>query len=332
MTAASFLPSTAWTSSGVARRPVRVVEQFLCSYPLKGPTNMFLFLRRPHKFTKPRNETRVKRRTSLLYNSFQHYLLTPWCRVLLEQLTGLQLVKKFPAFHGTRRFITALTNVRHLSTLSEPNPVHIPTSHLLEIHSNIIHPSAPRSPQWSLSLRFPQQDPINPPLLTHTRHMPSPSHSSRLFSALRVKFWSISAIQVKNFPSFLPSFLPSSLPPFLFSPSLPPSFPPFLSSVLPSFLLAWRRTSLAFIFSNLSLGFRHTDSVYRHFFQTAWPFVCIDTLLLYCCLLSLFLYYNHFVFPVPHLPLASIMSKSLNGYLNLTVQWVQARAADSVLT
>ena len=43
------------------------------------------------------------------------YLLTPWCRVLLEKLTSLQLVKKFPAFHGTRRFITALTNVRHLS-------------------------------------------------------------------------------------------------------------------------------------------------------------------------------------------------------------------------
>jgi len=40
------------------------------------------------------------------------YLLTPWCRVLLEKLTGLQLVKKF---HGTRRFITALTSVRHLS-------------------------------------------------------------------------------------------------------------------------------------------------------------------------------------------------------------------------
>ena len=43
------------------------------------------------------------------------YLLTPWCRVLLGKLTGLQLVKKFPAFHGTRRFITALTSVRHLS-------------------------------------------------------------------------------------------------------------------------------------------------------------------------------------------------------------------------
>jgi len=43
------------------------------------------------------------------------YLLTPWCRVLLEKLTGLQLVKKFPAFHRTRRLITALTSVRHLS-------------------------------------------------------------------------------------------------------------------------------------------------------------------------------------------------------------------------
>ena len=46
--------------------------------------------------------------------------------------------------------------------LGQPNPVHIPTSHLLEIHPNIIHPSKPRSPQWSLSLRFPHQDPIHP--------------------------------------------------------------------------------------------------------------------------------------------------------------------------
>ena len=51
-----------------------------------------------------------------------HYLLTPWFYVLLEKLTGLQLVKKFPAFHGTRRFITALTSVRHLS-LSWASPI-----------------------------------------------------------------------------------------------------------------------------------------------------------------------------------------------------------------
>ena len=43
------------------------------------------------------------------------YLLTPWSRVLLEKLTGLQLVKKFPTFYGTRRFIIAFTSARHLS-------------------------------------------------------------------------------------------------------------------------------------------------------------------------------------------------------------------------
>ena len=62
------------------------------------------------------NSRHFTRKTSLTY------LLTPWCRVLLEKLTGLQLVKKFPAFHGTRRFITALTSVRQLS-LSCASPI-----------------------------------------------------------------------------------------------------------------------------------------------------------------------------------------------------------------
>jgi hypothetical protein len=54
----------------------------------------------------------------LLYNFLTYlltYLLTTWSRVLLEKLTGLQLVKKFFAFHGNRKFITALTSARHLS-------------------------------------------------------------------------------------------------------------------------------------------------------------------------------------------------------------------------
>ena len=49
---------------------------------------------------------RTVRRVGKQLPSILTYLLTPWCRVLLEKLTGLQLVKKFPAFHGTRRFIT----------------------------------------------------------------------------------------------------------------------------------------------------------------------------------------------------------------------------------
>jgi hypothetical protein len=39
--------------------------------------------------------------------------------------------------------------------LGQPNPVHIPTSHILEIHPNIIHTSTPRSTHWSFALRFP---------------------------------------------------------------------------------------------------------------------------------------------------------------------------------
>ena len=58
-----------------------------------------------------------------------------------------------------------------VSFLGQPNPVHIPTSHLLDIHPNIIHPSTPRSPQWSPSLQFPHQDPVLQKLCTwNTNH------------------------------------------------------------------------------------------------------------------------------------------------------------------
>jgi len=51
----------------------------------------------------------------LLFTCLLTHSLTPWCRVLLEKLTGLQLVKKFPAFCGTRRFIAAPISANHLS-------------------------------------------------------------------------------------------------------------------------------------------------------------------------------------------------------------------------
>ena len=89
------------------------------------------------------------------------YLLTPWCRVLLEKPNVLQLVKKFPAFLWNSK-VHYRTHKRPppVPVLDQPNSVHIPTFNLLEIHPNIIHPSTPRSPQWSLSLRFPHQEDI----------------------------------------------------------------------------------------------------------------------------------------------------------------------------
>jgi hypothetical protein len=63
----------------------------------------------------------------LLSRSILH---TPRSRVLLGKLTGSQLVKKFPAFYGTQRFITVFTRARHLSL--SINPVHAPPSHSLK--------------------------------------------------------------------------------------------------------------------------------------------------------------------------------------------------------
>jgi len=71
-----------------------------------------------------------------------------------------------------------------LCTLGQPNPVYMPTSYILEIRPNIIHPSTPRSPQWPPSLRFPHQDLKHTPYLTHTRHMHKPSHSSPFYHTL----------------------------------------------------------------------------------------------------------------------------------------------------
>ena len=42
------------------------------------------------------------------------YLLTPRSRVLHEKITGFQLVKKFPTFYRTRRFLTGLKVSPHL--------------------------------------------------------------------------------------------------------------------------------------------------------------------------------------------------------------------------
>jgi hypothetical protein len=47
-----------------------------------------------------------------LPNSCAKSFLTPWSRVLPEKLKRPKLLKKFPAFYGTRRFITAFTRTR----------------------------------------------------------------------------------------------------------------------------------------------------------------------------------------------------------------------------
>jgi hypothetical protein len=101
-------------------------------------------------------------------------LVTPQTRVFLEKLTVLQLVKKFPAFYGTRTLITVLTTVSHMS-LSQANPIHALTVYFFNIHLNIILPSTPRSSKWTPFLR------IFPPKPVCTSYVPFAPHISFSF-------------------------------------------------------------------------------------------------------------------------------------------------------
>ena len=95
------------------------------------------------------------------------YLLTPRCRVFLEKLTGLQLVRKFTAFHGTWSFITALTSVRHLS-LSWGSPIQSIYPHPTSWRSILILPTHLR-----LGLPICSFPPVSPPR-TYTPPYPQP--------------------------------------------------------------------------------------------------------------------------------------------------------------
>ena len=114
-----------------------------------------------------------------LFTYLLTYLLTPCSRVLPEKLTGSQLVKKFPAFYGTRRFITAFASACHLS-LSWASSIQSIPPHPTSWRSVLILSPHLRVglPSWALSVRFPHQNPVDASPLPHTRCIPRPSHYS----------------------------------------------------------------------------------------------------------------------------------------------------------
>jgi hypothetical protein len=79
--------------------------------------------------------------------------------------------QEIPRILGTLMFMIAFTSARHLSL----DQVSIPTSYFLKVHLNIILPSTPGSPRWSLFLRFHHQNPVYASPLHSSVHATCPT-------------------------------------------------------------------------------------------------------------------------------------------------------------
>ena len=154
------------------------------------------------------------------------YLLTPCSRVLLDKLTGFQPVKKFPAFYGTRKFITAFTSASHLS-LSWARSNQVIPPHPISWRSILIF--SPIYAWFSQVFIFLQVSPTNPCIrlfsFPHALHAPTISFFSilspeqinkslimqfsplhRYLAHLRPKYSPQHPILKHSVPTFLPKY------------------------------------------------------------------------------------------------------------------------------
>ena len=108
--------------------------------------------------------------SSSMYIMLFAYLLAPCSTVLLEKLTDFQPVKKFPAFYGSRRFITQLTSSRPLS-LSWASSIQSITPHPTSWRSILIFYVRLGLPRGQFPSGFPTKTPVCASPLPYMLHV-----------------------------------------------------------------------------------------------------------------------------------------------------------------
>jgi hypothetical protein len=102
--------------------------------------------------------------------------LTAWSRIILEKLLVTLLVKRFPTFYGTWRFITIFTRAHHWS-ISWARWIQSTPSHQISLASLLmLSPFLSRSSKLCLSFRVSYQNFVCISLPTHICCTPQPYH------------------------------------------------------------------------------------------------------------------------------------------------------------
>jgi hypothetical protein len=104
----------------------------------------------------PLNLTFLTPGVMFLHHNSLYSILIPWSRVLLEKLTGFQLVTKYATFYGTPRIIIELPSARHLylsqaRSIQSMTPVPLPPISTGAFQVVSFQQSSPTNPCITLS-------------------------------------------------------------------------------------------------------------------------------------------------------------------------------------